>query len=196
MRSICVFPECGRPEYAKQYCNGHYLQNWKGMDLTPLVKRSLNPNERFWQKVDKSDPSGCWLWTGTLCDRGYGSMWKSGRPRRAHRISFELANGAIPAGLVIDHKCRVPSCVNPDHLQAVTTGENSENLSDTSRPNTSGYRGVSWNKSSGKWMAYVSSKGVRHHLGYFENVDDAKAAVISRRLELHTNNILDRLASL
>lgn len=42
----------------------------------------------------------------------------------AHRFYYEKAYGEIPAGIVIDHKCRTRSCVRPDHLQAVTTTEN------------------------------------------------------------------------
>lgn len=47
-----------------------------------------------------------------------------GRLVRAHRFSYERAVGPIPAGLQIDHLCRVRACVNPAHLEPVTCGEN------------------------------------------------------------------------
>jgi hypothetical protein len=43
---------------------------------------------------------------------------------RAHRVAYVLAKGAIPEGLVLDHLCRTPACVNPDHLEPVTNHEN------------------------------------------------------------------------
>jgi len=41
-----------------------------------------------------------------------------------HRLTYEALVGPIPPGLVIDHLCRVPECVNPDHLEPVTHAEN------------------------------------------------------------------------
>lgn len=57
---------------------------------------------------------------------GYGFIWSKphGRSLQAHRVSWEIANGPIPEGLVIDHLCRNPSCVNPEHLEPVTVAEN------------------------------------------------------------------------
>lgn len=79
--------------------------------------------ERFEARYIPEPNSGCWLWIGAL-QNGYGSIKKEGRNYPAHRLSYEMNKGAIPGGLVIDHLCRVPSCVNPDHLEPVTIGEN------------------------------------------------------------------------
>ncbi len=82
---------------------------------------------RFWSKVDKT--AGCWLWTAAKSQLGYG-QFNAGlidgrkRYRPAHRIAWELLRGEIPSGLVLDHLCRVPSCVNPDHLEPVTQRAN------------------------------------------------------------------------
>lgn len=74
---------------------------------------------RFLGKVRK-DARGCWLWTGATQSRGYGSFGiGAGRTALAHRVSFELHRGPIPAGLTIDHLCRVRRCVRPDHLEPV-----------------------------------------------------------------------------
>lgn len=70
------------------------------------------------------DPTGCWLWQGDKLPRGYGQFRFDNRHVLAHRFAYEMAKGAIPPGLVIDHLCRVTSCVNPDHLEAVTNAEN------------------------------------------------------------------------
>lgn len=80
---------------------------------------------RFWPKVQKSG-DGCWTWTACRTSDGYGQI-KGHRTRKlwyAHRVSYELVNGPIPDGLQIDHLCRNPSCVNPEHLEAVTPRRN------------------------------------------------------------------------
>ncbi|MBT2412652.1 HNH endonuclease [Streptomyces sp. ISL-12] len=63
------------------------------------------------------------LWTGST-DQGYGRLRFRGRLVRAHRFSYELNVGPIPDGHQVDHLCRTPSCVRPDHLEAVTQREN------------------------------------------------------------------------
>lgn len=70
-------------------------------------------------RLSTVDDNGCWIWDGYK-QNGYGYIKVNGRSRRAHRVSYELHVGPIPEGLVLDHLCRVPCCVNPDHLEAVT----------------------------------------------------------------------------
>lgn len=68
--------------------------------------------------------SGCWLWQGAITSAGYGTTAVEGRTRGAHRVAYEAFVGPIPPGLQIDHLCRVRHCVNPDHLEPVTSLEN------------------------------------------------------------------------
>jgi len=77
--------------------------------------------DRFWEKVQKTED--CWLWTAAQIGSGYG-QFRLGGYAYAHRYSYELHKGKIPEGLHIDHLCRVKNCVNPDHLEAVSPGEN------------------------------------------------------------------------
>lgn len=79
---------------------------------------------RFWRKVDRGVPGGCWLWTDKGNGYGYGRLRVDGRNILAHRFSYELHVGPIPPGLELDHLCRVRACVRPDHLEAVTHAEN------------------------------------------------------------------------
>lgn len=86
--------------------------------------------ERFLEKVEV-DPSGCWLWTAKRNSKGYGIFWtgpktkeRAGTWNRAHRVAYRLFVGPIPDGMLLDHLCRVPGCVNPDHLEPVTNREN------------------------------------------------------------------------
>lgn len=85
-------------------------------------RKAIAIEDRFWEKVEKTD--SCWLWTA-MTDKGYGRFkLRTGKSAFAHRVSYEMANGPIPSGVVLDHLCRTPSCVNPAHLEAVTQKEN------------------------------------------------------------------------
>lgn len=73
--------------------------------------------ERMERKITKTDT--CWLWNAGK-PKAYGTVLVDGKARPAHRVYYELTKGEIPEGLVIDHLCRTPSCVNPEHLEPVT----------------------------------------------------------------------------
>ena len=82
-------------------------------------------HERFAAHVEWTPT--CWIWRGNVHSSGYGHIREHGRGYRvlrAHRVSYEIHNGPIPEGLVLDHLCRNTRCVNPDHLEAVTQYEN------------------------------------------------------------------------
>jgi hypothetical protein len=87
----------------------------------PVISAEV-ANKRFWPKVAKTD--GCWLWKGYVSQAGYGYFYCERKGHQAHRISYAMAKGSIPEGLVVDHLCRNTACVNPDHLEAVSSREN------------------------------------------------------------------------
>lgn len=84
--------------------------------------------ERFENKYQPVPWSGCWLWTAAIDDSGYGEIKAptefGNRKFKAHRVSYEIHKGEITMQFVVDHICRVPACVNPDHLRAITKIEN------------------------------------------------------------------------
>jgi predicted XRE-type DNA-binding protein len=91
-----------------------------------------SPVERFWTKVDKRSPTQCWPWLGAVVPDGYGFLLGTpvdGKVRwiRAHRLSWEIANGSIPAGGHVLHHCDNPACVNPAHLYV---GSHQQNMRD------------------------------------------------------------------
>lgn len=76
-----------------------------------------------WSSKIEIDSKGCWLWQGEL-RKGYGRFKIGRRKVSAHIYGFQSIIGPIPPGLKLDHKCRVPACVNPDHSEPVTQREN------------------------------------------------------------------------
>jgi len=77
--------------------------------------------QRIFAKVDIGD---CWEWTGYRNPLGYGQLRFEGRTTLAHRAVWTMLVGPIQPGLELDHLCRMPQCVNPDHLEPVTHREN------------------------------------------------------------------------
>ena len=126
-RFVAVCEQCGDgfvtiPSSKRRFCSHECAD---AGNRRPLA-------ERFWKYVNKTET--CWLWAGGTNGRaGYGHILADLPSRKlvyAHRVSWELANGAIPDGLWVLHNCPGgdnPSCVNPDHLYL---GTNSDNIKD------------------------------------------------------------------
>lgn len=149
--------------------------------------------ERFWEKAEKTE--GCWNWTAAKAS-GYG-RFQIGKKKQAqaHRVAYELTKGPIAPGLFIDHMCHNPSCVNPDHLRAVTSKENLENRKGADKDSRTGVRGVYWNKANDAYYAQVQHNGKRYFAGSHSTLAEAEAAAIAKRNELFTHNDADRIAA-
>ena len=90
-----------------------------------------DPKIRLMAKCRVDEETGCWVWTAAKAGpeyktpgRGYSAFYLDGRLTSGHRASYQLFKGPIPDGMTIDHLCRNTLCVNPDHLEVVTQGEN------------------------------------------------------------------------
>lgn len=79
------------------------------------------PEERV---VARCNVGVCWTWQGAKTPDGYGKIRIDGRLVLVHRVMYEAHKGPIPEGMQIDHTCRRRHCCNPEHLEVVTSREN------------------------------------------------------------------------
>lgn len=98
--------------------------------------------ERLALHTQRDEASGCLIWTGNVYEgeHPYGRLVVDGRQELAHRLAWRLANGPIPAGRVVRHRCDNPRCVEPDHLLLGTQADNMQDMVSRRRFNRSGER--------------------------------------------------------
>lgn len=117
-------PSCGRSFRSRR-------RSARFCSLECSAKGQRRPNrggaplkERVRQGIQIDDATGCWLWLKALNNQGYGQIRVGDRTELAHRVAYVAFIGPIPADRELDHKCRMPRCVNPDHLEPVTHAQN------------------------------------------------------------------------
>lgn len=136
MTSTCR--ACPKPVKAAGLCGTHYQRQYRhgGLESRQGQRPPIHPGWRFLSKIEKQ-PNGCWHWTDGLSQYGYGKFKVNEKTELAHRFAWFLVYGVLSSEEETDHLChtldkacipgvRCPHrrCVNPDHLEVVTTQEN------------------------------------------------------------------------
>jgi hypothetical protein len=114
---------CGEPTPLSSYSH-RALFRAKDQPIRYLPGHHRRKSPVEYVVEDRGHETPCWIWQRAMKGSGYGNGWRNGRSVAAHIIFYERAHGPVPQGLELDHLCRVPSCVNPDHLEPVTHQEN------------------------------------------------------------------------
>lgn len=132
----CSFPDCGKPHESFGLCQGHRTQQKKGKSLTPLFS-SRKPNNappRIEYREVACPVAGldgpCHQWLRYTSKKGYGQVRAYGKTVPVHCYIWSQANGPIPAGMVLDHRCKNRACCNVSHLRLVTPRVNALENSD------------------------------------------------------------------
>ena len=127
MIHTCSMPDCEKPARGRGLCSAHYERLRKHGDPSVVLKpwHALTVEGRFKNRVAVTD-NGCHVWTNGRNSKGYGTMKVNGKSVSAHRLAWEFANGTIPDGLCVLHKCDNPPCCNPDHLFLGTRKDNND----------------------------------------------------------------------
>lgn len=162
VRATCKNKLCMNPEHLEL----------RHTTMDPIVgeARKRSDETRFWKSIVKKEPHECWLWTGHT-NGTYGLIFIQGKGIQTHRYSYALAHGEIPAGLIVRHKCDVPLCANPEHLELGSHKDNVKDMFDRGRAASQkpGYK---------PWQCKhpeLTIKGEAHHRAKLTN-EQAKAA--------------------
>lgn len=91
--------------------------------ITELTPEQL---QRYWERVEVRGPDECWLWTGSLMSKGYGSVSLYDTPFTSHRVGYYIATGVDPIGNCVLHSCDNRKCCNPKHFVLGTHDDNNK----------------------------------------------------------------------
>lgn len=118
--------------------------------------------------------------TGYVCIKYKGITYK------AQNIIWGMHHGAIPEGYIVDHDNHIRSDNDITNLNLIHKTLNQKNKL-IGKNNKTGLMGVCWDKRRSKWVAYIDDSGKRIHIGYYEDIEEAKEARLAHQKKLGYN---------
>lgn len=143
----CSIKGCEKPVRVRGLCSAHYTRLLDGKDMSaPMRKviRGMSDIDRLKAHTVANEQTGCWEWTASLTEHGYGQMRFRGTRWLSHRVAWVLFKGEIPEDgnayktMGVLHRCDNPKCVNPEHL---FLGDQGDNCTDSVSKSRWGKRG-------------------------------------------------------
>lgn len=161
------------PETGKLFWRERTPEMFTATEKRSAEHKCSNWNSRWSEKEALTADNG----SGYLCGNIFGRLY------RAHRVIWAMRTGAWPVN-DIDHIDGDKAFNAIENLREATRSENMSNrmLQENS---TSGFKGVTWDKSLQKWMAQIQKSGKNHYLGRFTCPKAAHAAYCKAAKELH-----------
>lgn len=144
----------------------------------------------FTNRFTRSNNSKVGQIVGTKCDSGYVRITIKEKTYLIHRLAWFYVHGYFPTKH-LDHINGIKDDNRIANLREATGSENNQNMA-MKRSNTSGFIGVNWCKKSKKWESRIRHDGKRTRLGYYDTPQEAYAAYLKAKLELHTFNPVPR----
>lgn len=180
---VCSIPECERPRSKRGWCNAHYLR-WYRHGSIDGGKYAIyaTPEEAFSARTTQS--GDCLVWTGALLRTGYGHLNVDGKMIRAHRFAWERANGPIPEGMLIDHRCWNKACVNVEHLRLATREQNQSNREGRRAGRKLDLPRNVIQQRNGRYNVRVRKDGVTHYCGAYGTIEEATEVAAQKRASL------------
>ena len=108
----------------REWIRGHQARSAPTAAQLAVRNKGLTFGYDAYDVVDVGYETPCWIFRKKQTGRGYAQMWVDGVQTTAHRAYYMHYVGPIPEGMTLDHLCRNRPCVNPDHMDICTRGEN------------------------------------------------------------------------
>lgn len=177
---LCDVDGCDHKHLARGLCRKHYNDFWNSDDFKKVEPKNPPLSERIVNESEMRD--GCRVWLGYTVPRGYGYVYEGGKLVYVHRWAYEQEHGPIPKGMVIDHICHNPSCVEVTHLRLATYSQNNAHKSGAMPGSATGVRNV--HPHGPGYSVTIKKDKIKHRFGTYPTIEEAAKVAEKARAEL------------